>query len=141
MGLFAGSFDPIHLDHLDAIERAAGIIEALVVAAVGNPDKSAGMLSLSQREMLIARATGHVPNVRTVSHYGLTTSLAPWSRCVLAGPVGCLVEIRWMRAGRLRAPPERTAPGPSYPQFSHPGRSVPRSRHDEPRCRDTANTC
>lgn len=82
MGLFAGSFDPIHLDHLDAIERAAGIIEALVVAAVGNPDKSAGMLSLSEREMLIARATGHVPNVRTVSHYGLTTGLTPWSRCV-----------------------------------------------------------
>ena len=76
MGLFAGSFDPIHLGHLDVIERATGLFDALVVATVSNPDKSAAMLSLPEREVLIARATGHIPNVRAVSHNGLTVALA-----------------------------------------------------------------
>ena len=44
------SFDPIHLGHLDVIERAAGLFATLVVAAVSNPDKSAGMLSMPERE-------------------------------------------------------------------------------------------
>ena len=34
------------------------------------------MLSLPEREVLLARATAHIPNVRAASHNGLTVGLA-----------------------------------------------------------------
>ena len=38
--LYAGSFDPVTLGHLDLIERAANIFDEVVVGVVGKPGKA-----------------------------------------------------------------------------------------------------
>lgn len=50
-----GSFDPVTLGHLDIIERAAGIFDAVHVVVVHNPNKQA-MLPIAQRAALIEQA-------------------------------------------------------------------------------------
>lgn len=50
-----GSFDPVTLGHLDVIERAAGIFDAVHVLVVHNPAKEA-MLPIAQRVSLIEQA-------------------------------------------------------------------------------------
>ena len=50
-----GSFDPVTLGHLDVIERAAGIFDAVHVVVVHNPSKQA-MLPIAQRVALIEQA-------------------------------------------------------------------------------------
>ena len=39
--IYAGSFDPVTLGHLDIIKRAAEITDHLVVAILENPNKKA----------------------------------------------------------------------------------------------------
>jgi pantetheine-phosphate adenylyltransferase len=50
-----GSFDPVTLGHLDVIERAAGLFDALHVLVVHNPGKTA-LLPIAQRVSLIQEA-------------------------------------------------------------------------------------
>lgn len=50
-----GSFDPVTLGHLDVIERAAAIFDAVHVVVVHNPSKQA-MLPIAQRVALIEQA-------------------------------------------------------------------------------------
>jgi pantetheine-phosphate adenylyltransferase len=65
-----GSFDPIHLGHLDVIERAAASFDHVVVAVLENPSKSA-MFTVDERIDLIARVTGHLDNVEVDRFQGL----------------------------------------------------------------------
>ena len=37
--VYAGSFDPVTLGHMDIIERAAKLFDVLVVAVLENPNK------------------------------------------------------------------------------------------------------
>lgn len=37
--IYAGSFDPVTLGHMDIIERAANLFDCLVVAVLENPNK------------------------------------------------------------------------------------------------------
>ncbi|MDO9590987.1 MAG: pantetheine-phosphate adenylyltransferase [Microcella sp.] len=50
-----GSFDPVTLGHLDVIERAAAIFDAVHVVVVHNPGKEA-LLPIAQRVSLIEQA-------------------------------------------------------------------------------------
>ena len=50
-----GSFDPVTLGHLDIIERAAGVFDAVHVVVVHNPAKQA-LLPIAQRVTLIEQA-------------------------------------------------------------------------------------
>lgn len=75
--LVPGSYDPIHLGHLEVVAHAARLFEEVVVAAVGNPDKSAsGVFDLAEREELIAASIAHIPNARAVRWSGLVVDLA-----------------------------------------------------------------
>jgi pantetheine-phosphate adenylyltransferase len=65
-----GSFDPIHLGHLDVIERAAASFDHVVVAVLENPSKSA-MFTGDERIDLIAQVTGHLDNVEVDRFQGL----------------------------------------------------------------------
>lgn len=47
--LYPGSFDPVHLGHLDVIEQAVELFGAVVVAAMHNPGKPSGLFDLDER--------------------------------------------------------------------------------------------
>jgi pantetheine-phosphate adenylyltransferase len=74
--LIPGSFDPIHLGHLDVIEATAAVFDHVVVAAVTNPGKDTFMFSLDEREAMIAESVAHVPSVEVTSFSGLVVDLA-----------------------------------------------------------------
>ena len=76
VGLYAGSFDPVHRGHVGLIEVAAGRIDRLFVVAAGNPAKAGALLSLAQRAQLISFATAHLSNVEALAHEGLVIDLA-----------------------------------------------------------------
>src|SRR3982751_2392895 len=74
--VYPGSFDPVHLGHLSVIERATAIFEWVVVAVVGNPDKSLGLFDIATRIELIRAATAHMETVSCISRHGLTVEAA-----------------------------------------------------------------
>jgi pantetheine-phosphate adenylyltransferase len=76
LALFAGSFDPIHLGHLDVIERASDIYDHVVVGVLANPDKARGMFRPEARVGLVEEATRYLGNVSSSHFYGLTVDLA-----------------------------------------------------------------
>ena len=39
VGIYAGSFDPVTLGHLDVIERASRIVDRLVIGVLNNTNK------------------------------------------------------------------------------------------------------
>lgn len=65
IGIYAGSFDPITLGHLDIIERASTHVKRLFIAIADNPQKK-HFLKAEQREALVKAATGHVKNITIV---------------------------------------------------------------------------
>lgn len=63
-GVCPGTFDPVTSGHLDIIERAAGLLDELVVGVALNPEKGGGPLfSVEERVGFIEVATRHLPNV------------------------------------------------------------------------------
>lgn len=68
--LYAGSFDPLTLGHLNIIERAAGLYDTLVVAVVANPGKNS-LFDLDERVAMVRKACEGIANVRVESFQGL----------------------------------------------------------------------
>ena len=68
--MYAGSFDPMTLGHMDIIERAAKLYDTLVVAVVVNPNKQF-LFSLEEREEMVRRACAGISNVRVEHFEGL----------------------------------------------------------------------
>ncbi len=60
--LYAGSFDPLTLGHLDIIERASNIFDHVVIGVVVNLEKKT-MFTFEERMEMIKEATAHLPNV------------------------------------------------------------------------------
>lgn len=67
LAVYAGSFDPATLGHLDIIERASALFENVVVAIGVHPTKHP-LFSAEERTRLIQQITSHLPNVR-VDHF------------------------------------------------------------------------
>ena len=74
--LIPGSFDPIHRGHLEIIERASGLFDEVVVAAMRNPQKAESLFSLEERHEMIVESTAHLPNVRVVAMQTLVVNVA-----------------------------------------------------------------
>lgn len=70
LAVYAGSFDPATLGHLDIIERAAALFENVVVAIGVHPTKHP-LFSAEERTRLIQHITSHLPNVRVDNFDGL----------------------------------------------------------------------
>ncbi len=74
-GIYAGSFDPITLGHLDIILRASRIVDKLIIAVLNNSAKTP-LFSVEERKELIQKATQGIPNVEVMSFSGLTVDFA-----------------------------------------------------------------
>lgn len=68
--LYAGSFDPLTLGHLDIIKRAAKLADELVVGVIRNPGKNS-MFTEQQRIDMIKAATADIDNVSVEAFSGL----------------------------------------------------------------------
>lgn len=86
--LVPGSFDPVHLGHLDVIEAASGLFDRVVVAAVQNPGKDP-LFVLADRQAMIEESVGHLGNVEVRSFSGLVVQLA--------AEVGAQVIVKGLR--------------------------------------------
>ena len=79
--LYPGSFDPIHLGHLDVIEQSLELFGDVVVAAMHNPSKPGGMFTLAERLGMVERSIAHLARsaggtVRVVAFPGLAVDAA-----------------------------------------------------------------
>jgi pantetheine-phosphate adenylyltransferase len=87
--LYPGTFDPITNGHLDIIQRASKLFDALIVAVAPGTHKDA-RFSLRVRKRLVRESTGGISNVDVVTLKGL---LAEQSR-----ELSVDVVIRGLRA-------------------------------------------
>lgn len=71
VAVFAGSFDPFTLGHLDVVRRAASLFDTLWVLVAQNSAKR-NMFSSDVRKLLVEIATVDVPNVKVAVFEGLT---------------------------------------------------------------------
>jgi pantetheine-phosphate adenylyltransferase len=70
LAVYAGSFDPATLGHLDLIERAAALFDNVIVAIGVHPTKHP-LFSADERKELIQSIASHIPNVVVDSFDGL----------------------------------------------------------------------
>jgi pantetheine-phosphate adenylyltransferase len=68
--VYAGTFDPITLGHMDVIERAARIFDRLVVAVAGSTRKST-LFNMEERLEILREAVRPIPRVEVDSFQGL----------------------------------------------------------------------
>ena len=89
VAMYAGTFDPLTLGHVDVLWRAAGIFENLIVAVAGSSTKKT-IFSVEERESIVREAVTDLDNVTVESFDGL---LVDHSRSR-----DCRVLIRGLRA-------------------------------------------
>ena len=70
LAVYAGSFDPATLGHLDLIERAAALFDNVIVAIGVHPTKHP-LFTAEERKDLIQSIAAHIPNVVVDSFDGL----------------------------------------------------------------------
>lgn len=76
VGLYAGSFDPVHLGHMATIRAAAGQLDRLVVVVASNSQKRAGLFGVGERVTMLSKACQDLENVSVASHNGLLIDIA-----------------------------------------------------------------
>ena len=73
--IFPGSFDPIHLGHVDIIKRAARLFDEVVIAVYDRPLKSL-LFTPRERIAMVKQAIQDIPNVTIVGYNDLTVQFA-----------------------------------------------------------------
>jgi len=76
VGLYAGSFDPVHLGHMALIATASEKLDRIVVVVAANPQKLSAMFSVQERLEMLSAACQHLGNVRVAAHGGLLIDIA-----------------------------------------------------------------
>jgi pantetheine-phosphate adenylyltransferase len=71
IAVFAGSFDPITLGHVNVMERAAPLFDQ-VILGIGTNTTKQYMFQLEQRLQWAQSALHHLPNVSVQTFHGLT---------------------------------------------------------------------
>ncbi len=87
--VYPGSFDPIHLGHVDIVQRISGLFDEVIVLIAASPDKAA-LFGVEERKELLRQALAAFPNVRIEAYDGLTVE---FMRAQKAG-----VIVRGLRA-------------------------------------------
>jgi len=70
LAVYAGSFDPPTLGHLDLIERASALFSDVIVGIGRHPSRSP-LFTIEERLDLVARVSAHLPNVTIEAFDGL----------------------------------------------------------------------
>lgn len=86
--VYPGSFDPIHLGHMNIAQRAAAMFDKLIVAVYERPSKSL-LFSTAERVALAQEVLRDVANIEVWSYSGLTVTFAQ--------SVGAQVLVRGLR--------------------------------------------
>ena len=73
--LYAGTFDPITLGHLDLMERASKIFDRVVIAVADRPKKTT-LFTARERTAMVRRAVRGLPNVEVTVFGGLLVDYA-----------------------------------------------------------------
>lgn len=71
VAVFAGSFDPFTVGHLDLVKRAAGMFDSLTVLVAQNASKK-NLFDAGTRKAMVEAAVSGIPNVNVAVHDGLT---------------------------------------------------------------------
>ena len=88
IAVYTGTFDPVHREHLDVIERGSVLFDRLIVGVGINPDKIT-FFDIDERIRLIEEVSAQFPNVEVRKFEGLTV------RCVR--DAGARIMIRGLR--------------------------------------------
>jgi pantetheine-phosphate adenylyltransferase len=89
--VYAGSFDPITMGHLDITRRALGVFDEIVVAVAHNPEKDSALFSAAERvEMIRAALTDTAERVTVDAFSGLLVQYCDH--------VGATAIVRGLRA-------------------------------------------
>jgi pantetheine-phosphate adenylyltransferase len=75
IAVFAGSFDPFTVGHLDIVKRASALFDELYVLLAVNASKKY-LLDESARVDMVRKAVENIPNVKVDSFDGLTVDFA-----------------------------------------------------------------
>jgi pantetheine-phosphate adenylyltransferase len=86
--VFPGTFDPIHLGHIDIVERATYLFDEVVVAVYDRPLKSL-LFPPEQRIALVKRSFENNPKITVSGYSGLTVEYCR--------SVGARVIVRGLR--------------------------------------------
>ncbi|CAN5804052.1 MAG: pantetheine-phosphate adenylyltransferase [Ilumatobacteraceae bacterium] len=74
-----GSFDPIHLGHLDVLEQAVELFGHVTVVVMHNHEKPGGLFDVEERQQLIRRSLdddGIGASISVTAHAGLAIDAA-----------------------------------------------------------------
>jgi pantetheine-phosphate adenylyltransferase len=74
--LYPGSFDPFHNGHRELVETASYLFDRVLVAAIRNPQKNAGLFTLEERKEMIRLSVDHLANVEIISMSKLVVDVA-----------------------------------------------------------------
>ena len=78
--LYAGSFDPVTLGHIDIIKRSSRMFDQVVIAVGHNPKKP-GLFTPDERMTLIKQACKGIKNISFKTFSGLTAEFAREEKC------------------------------------------------------------
>ena len=74
--VYPGSFDPVTFGHLDIIQRAAKVVDELIIGVIVNKAKKSPLCTLEERVSMLKEATKEYPNVTVKMFDGMTIDFA-----------------------------------------------------------------
>ena len=74
--VYPGSFDPVTFGHLDIIQRAAKVVDELIIGVIVNKAKKSQLFTLEERVSMLKEATKEYPNVTVKMFDGMTIDFA-----------------------------------------------------------------